>query len=108
MRLILCLLKKMYRLNLGKSLIFKEKSSKQNDNELFKLNTKEGHFWINGGNQIQTKQNEKNPNLSAEAGNMEQDPWLVIKSFKANTNKVLTSFGINWLIFRAINLTKVM
>lgn len=64
-----------------------EKTPKQNENELFKLNTKDGHFWINGGTQIQTKSNDKNPNLNADAGNMEQDPWLVIKSFKANTNK---------------------
>jgi len=64
-----------------------EKSLKQNENELFKLNTKDGNFWINGGNQIQTKQTDKNPNFNNDAGNMEQDPWLVIKSYKANTNK---------------------
>ena len=60
---------------------------KQGDKDLLKLRIKEGSFWIDGCPEDINK-NANEQNVAVDAGSLEQDPWLVVKAYKNNNNKV--------------------
>jgi len=67
-----------------------DKSVKQGDRDLIKLTIKDGNFWINpcGKQGINLENKDQSPTTPTTISDtLENDPWLVLKSFKANTNK---------------------
>jgi len=54
-----------------------------------KLSNKDGNFFIDSHSGQGSKIKETTPNPSKESGSLEQDPWIVIKSFKSITNRVI-------------------
>lgn len=65
---------------------------KQGDRDLIKLIVKDGNYWIHpsGKQGVNLENKDQTPTSPAiPVDTLENDPWLVLKSFKANTNKVI-------------------
>lgn len=87
--------------------LWQDKTVKLGDKDLLKLNLRQGNFWIDPCVENDSKLN-KEQTMAPDSSSLEQDPWLVIKSFKTNANKVYIIFWrlFRIFIYRDINLMK--